>query len=200
MKKLLMAAACFTALAAHAGAPVDKIQGMLAKPKVLCGRFDQTKQLAGMKKPLLSQGRFCVVAGRGVLWRTLKPFPQTLRLTRDEIVHLQGERVAMRLEASKEPVVRMVNGVLFSLLAGDLAQLDKLFEIDGTADNGNWQVALTAREPALAKAIGAVSLEGGQYVKSVAMNEPTGDKTNIVFSAMQAGDNAMTAEEAALFQ
>jgi len=200
MKKIVSAAALLAACAAaYAAAPVAKIQAMLAKPDVLCGRFDQTKQLAGLKKPLASNGRFCVVAGKGVLWRTLKPFPNTLRLTRDEIVHLQGERVAMRLEAKNEPVVRMINGVMFSLLGGDLAQLDKLFEVDGTAEAAGWQVALKAREPALAKAVGAISLEGGAYVKSIVMQEASGDRTTIVFSAMQAGPAAMTPEEAALF-
>ncbi len=191
---LLAAAAC-----AQAAAPVAKIQAMLAKPDVLCGRFDQAKNLAGMKKPLLSNGRFCVVKGKGVLWRTLKPFPNTLRLTRDEIVHLQGDRVAMRMDARTEPVVRMINSVLFSLLGGDLAQLDKMFEVDGSADKDSWQVALKAREPALAKAIGAVSLEGGPYVKRIELNEASGDKTTIVFSAMQAGEGAMAADEAAQF-
>jgi hypothetical protein len=190
---------CAAGASVQAAAPVAKIQAMLAKPDVLCGRFDQTKQLAGMKKPLLSHGRFCVVKGKGVLWRTLKPFPNTLRLTRDEIVHLQGDRVAMRMDAKSEPVVRMINGVLFSLLGGDLAQLDKLFEVDGTADKDAWQVALKAREPALAKAIGAINLEGGAYVKRIEMNEAAGDKTSIVFSAMQTGDGAMSAEEAAQF-
>lgn len=185
--------------ASNAAAPIEKIQAMLAKPKVMCGRFDQTKQLNGMKKPLLSNGRFCVVAGKGVLWRTLQPFPDTLRLTRDEIVHYQGDRVAMRLDAKQEPTVRMINSVLFSLLSGDLSQLDKLFEVDGTADANSWRVALKAREPALAKAIGAISLEGGAYVKNINLNEASGDKTSIVFSAMQSGDAAMLPEEAALF-
>jgi len=31
---------------------------MLAQPKVLCGHFDQSKQLAGLKKPMVSNGRF----------------------------------------------------------------------------------------------------------------------------------------------
>jgi len=200
MKKLMMAALLLAAATcAQAAAPVAKIQAMLAKPDVLCGRFDQSKQLAGMKKPLLSNGRFCVVKGKGVLWRTLKPFPNTLRLTRDEIVHLQGDRVAMRMDARNEPVVRMINSVLFSLLGGDLAQLDKMFEVEGTAEKESWQVALKAREPALAKAIGTINLEGGSYVKRIEMNEASGDKTAIVFSAMQTGESAMTAEEAAQF-
>jgi hypothetical protein len=206
MKRLflsvLMMAACAGAGAAAAAAPapsVAKIQAMLAKPAVLCGRFDQNKQLTGMKKPLASNGRFCVVAGKGVLWRALKPFPSTLRLTRDEIVHFQGERVAMRLDAKSEPVVRMINSVLFSLLGGDLAQLETLFEVDGSVDGGNWQVALKARQPALAKAIGSIKLDGGAYVKNISISEASGDRTEIVFSAIQTGESAITAEEAALF-
>ena len=77
MKRLVHA--CSLALAAMplmAAAPVAEIQSMLAKPAALCGRFDQTKHLAGMKKPLASNGRFCVVAGKGVLWRTLQAVPQ----------------------------------------------------------------------------------------------------------------------------
>ena len=191
----MLALACATAGAA---APIAKIQAMLAKPDQLCGRFDQTKTLAGMKRPLASMGRFCVIAGKGVLWRTLKPFPNTLRLTRDEIVHYQGERVAMRLAAAQEPTVRTINSVLFSLLAGDLAQLDTLFAVDGSID-GTWKVNLKARAPALAKAIGAISLEGGAYVKNITMVEAGGDRTDIVFSEIKTGPSAVTPEETALF-
>ena len=200
MKRLSAATLMLAALLgapAQAAAPVAKIQAMLAKPEQLCGRFEQHKQLAGMKKPLASSGRFCVVAGKGVLWRTLKPFANTLRLSRDEIVQLQGERVAMRMEASREPTVRMINGVLFSLLSGDLGQLDTLFEVDGTAADGAWKVTLKARNPALARAIGTLALEGGAYVRTIHMVEDSGDRTDIVFSDIKAGPGAVLPEEAA---
>jgi hypothetical protein len=199
VKTVLLAAALALFNPAQAAAPVAKIQAMLAKPPIMCGRFDQTKQLAGMKKPLASNGRFCVVAGKGVLWRTLQPFPSTLRLTRDEIVNYQGDRVAMRLDAKTEPTVRMINNVLFSLLSGDLGQLESLFEVDGTVDATSWNVALKARQAALEKAIGTIKLDGGAYVKNIVMSEAGGDKTSIVFSAIQTGETAMTKEEAALF-
>jgi hypothetical protein len=198
-KTVLLAVALALFNPAQAAAPVAKIQAMLAKPAIMCGRFDQTKQLAGMKKPLASNGRFCVVAGKGVLWRTLQPFPSTLRLTRDEIVNYQGDRVAMRLDAKTEPTVRMINNVLFSLLSGDLGQLESLFEVDGAIDAGSWNVALKARQAALEKAIGTIKLDGGAYVKNIVMSEAGGDKTSIVFSAIQTGETAMTKEEAALF-
>ncbi|MGZ3236318.1 MAG: LolA family protein [Burkholderiaceae bacterium] len=203
MKRLLLtcclAFGLMSSTSLLAAVPVAKIQDMLAKQKVLCGRFDQSKTLTGFKKPLASNGRFCVVTGKGVLWRTLQPFPNTLKLTRDEIVHMQGDRVSMRLDAKQEPTVRMINSVLFSLLAGDLAQLETLFEVDGNIRDNSWNVALKAREPALAKAIGSITLDGGVYVKNITITEANGDRTNIVFSAMQTGDSAMNADEAGLF-
>lgn len=192
---LILAAVGVTA---HAAAPVAQIQSMLAKPEQLCGRFEQTKQLAGMKKPLLSSGRFCVIAGKGVLWRTLKPFPNTLRLKRDEIVHMQGERVAMRLDASQEPTVRMINGVLFSLLGGDLGQLDSLFEVEGSVSGDTWKVALKARNAAVARAVGAISLEGSAYVRSIRMLDAGGDRTEIVFTELKTGAQAVLPEETVL--
>jgi len=199
MKQLRACSFMLALLALLGAAPVAKIQTMLAKPKVLCGRFDQSKQLVGLKKPLISNGRFCVVVDKGVLWRTLQPFPNTLKLTRDEIIQLRGERVALRLDAKQEPTVRMINSVLFALLAGDLAQLEKLFDVDGTAQDNSWSVTLKAREPGLAKAIGSIALDGGVYVKNIVISETGGDRTAIVFSAIQTGDGALTADEAALF-
>jgi hypothetical protein len=180
-------------------APVADIQAILAKPKVLCGRFDQTKQLAGLKNPLRSSGRFCVVADKGVLWRSLQPFAQTLRLTRDEIVQWQGERVTMRLDARQEPALRLVNSILFAALAGDLGQLEKHFDIDGVVRDGAWSVKLKARDTGVAKVIGAIALDGAAFVKNIAIDEANGDRTAIVFSAIQTGDQAINSDEAALF-
>jgi hypothetical protein len=180
-------------------APVAEIQAILAKPKILCGRFDQTKQLAGLKNPLRSSGRFCVVADKGVLWRSLQPFANTLRLTRDEIVQWHGERLAMRLNAKQEPTVQLINALLFSILAGDFGQLEKYFDVEGVAGDGAWSVKLKARDAGVAKVIGAIALDGGAYVKNIAIDEAKGDRTRIVFSAIQTGEQAMTSEEAALF-
>lgn len=199
MKRLLstLCLACLCA-GAQAETSVARIEAMLARQDTLCGRFDQAKHLTGMKRPLASSGRFCVIAGKGVLWRTITPFPNTLRVTRDEILHLQGKRVAMRLDAKQEPAVRMINSVLFSLLAGDLTQLETLFEVETSVDK-TWKVALKARTPALAQAIGAITLDGGAYVRNIHISESGGDRTDIAFSAISTGEKALAAEEMGLF-
>ncbi|MDB5821439.1 MAG: outer rane lipocarrier LolA family protein [Herminiimonas sp.] len=196
---LVCASLLLSPVSALAALPLEKIHSLLAHPAVLCGRFDQSKQLAGIKKPLASSGRFCVVAGKGVLWRTLQPFPSTLKLTRDEILQTQGERVAVRLDARQEPTVRLINNMLFSLLAGDLGALQTLFEGDGTVQGKQWSVALTTRDAGIAKVIAGVSLDGGANVEHISIREASGDRTNIQFSGMQTGESAMTAEESAQF-
>src|SRR5262249_48007844 len=182
-----------------AEARVEKIQSMLARPKIPCGHFNQSKQLAGLKKSMASNGRFCVVAERGVLWRTLQPFPNTVRLTRDEIIQLQGDRVAMRLDAKQEPAVRMINSVLFALLAGELGQIEKWFLVGGGIHGKGWSLTQKAREPALAKAISSVALDGDAYVKNITISETSGDRTSIVFSKIHTGEAAMSVDEADLF-
>lgn len=179
--------------------PIAQIQAILEKPQIMCGRFDQSKQLVGINKPLLSNGRFCVVADKGILWRTLYPFPNTLRLSPDEIIQMHGKQTTMRMNAAQEPVVRMINTVLFSLLAGDFSQLDKIFILNSNIHHNHWHVILKAREPGLAKVIGNISLEGDTHVKKVNIQESNGDKTLIIFSDIKNGSNAMTKEEGALF-
>jgi hypothetical protein len=180
-------------------APLSRIESMLLKPAVLCGRFEQKKQLVGLKNAVNSSGRFCVVADKGVLWRTLQPFPNTLRLTRDEIVQLRGDQVALRLEAKNEPTVRLINTVMFALLAGDFGQLEKLFAIDGSVQDKAWSITLKALEPGLVKAIGSIALKGGVYVRSITIDEASGDRTSIDLVAIETGDSAMSADEAKLF-
>lgn len=180
-------------------AQIENIPALLTRPKVLCGNFEQTKQLAGLKKPLVSSGRFCVVADKGVLWRTLQPFPNTLRLTREEITQTSGERVTMRLSAAQESTVAVIHSVLFSLLAGDFGQLEKHFELDGKVIEQHWSVILKPRDAGLARILGQIALAGGAYVTSIVIDESSGDRMRVQFSAIQSGESAMTGREAEAF-
>jgi hypothetical protein len=187
------------ALVLLGAAPISKISSMLAKPNVLCGRFDQLKQLVGLKKPVTSSGRFCVVSGKGILWLSLEPFPNTLRITRDEIIELRGGKVSTRIDSTREPKVQMINGLLFSLLAGDIGQLENLFQVEATINNSSWTARLTARDKTLAGVIAKIALEGDVFVKKIVINEASGDRTEVVFTAFETGDGAISSDEAALF-
>jgi len=174
---------------AKANTTLEKIQHTMAKPEMLCGKFNQKKILSGFKSALNSDGRFCVHANKGIIWQTLKPFPNTLHLTKNEITQWQGDRVIMRMDAQREPAIQMINNVLFSLIAGDFSQLEKLFQAESRIKDNKWHVALKAKDRGLSKAIERISLNGDAYVRDISINEASGDKTHIVFSDIQI-DNA----------
>ena len=176
------------------------VRERLVQAPVLRGEFEQQKQVQGFSKPLVSRGSFVVARERGVLWLTKTPFASQLRLTRDEIKATQNGAVAFRLDASKEPSVRVINGLMFALLNGDIGGLAEHFKIEGHADGKAWQLHLTPRSSALAKVMTSVDLGGEAQVRSIRILEANGDTTAIRFSAQSSEPAQLTVEEARQFE
>jgi hypothetical protein len=177
-----------------------RIQETIAKPDMLCGQFEQKKTLVGMKKPLLSSGRFCVAQDKGIVWHATKPFDSTIRITKNEIVQQYQGDTTMRMSTEKEPAIQTINRIIFSLIAGDFSPLETYFNVAPAMTKNNWQVQLSARDAGLRKAIDKVSVAGDQYVKNIQIEEGNGDKTQIVFSAILTGEAAAATREAAMYE
>ncbi|SEL71286.1 Outer membrane lipoprotein carrier protein LolA [Roseateles sp. YR242] len=151
----------------------------LKQPQWLRGDFTQTKKVPGFTKPLVSRGEFVLARGLGVLWRTIKPFASELRLTRDEIRATQGGQTAMRLEAAREPAVRVINTLMFSLLNGDVSGLADLFDLSGEVKGDKWQLALLPKPGPLRQVLKQVALEGDSFVRRIQLFEANGDESLI---------------------
>ena len=175
------------------------IQSQLADDMVVRGDFTQTRQLAGIKKPLIANGTFVVEKTRGVLWRTLTPFPQTMRVTQGEILQKDGDRVLMVLRADQEPAVNAISRALFSLFSGDISGLAEFFDYTGQIVGGGWQLSFTPRNDGMRAAIGSLSLEGDNAVRQVTLTSAAGDITRIDFSNV-ATAAALTSDERAQFE
>lgn len=174
---------------------VNAVKAQLLQPLVLRGEFEQSKQIQGFSKPLLSTGDFLVAREQGISWRTKTPFPGVLKLTSDEIVATQGDDVAFRLSASDEPSVRIINGLMFSLLNGDVAALEQQFAIDGDVASSPWKLRLTPKQAAFARLIRSIALQGDQHVREIVIDEANGDQTRIRFSAQSSEPPSLSADE-----
>ena len=175
--------------------PVAAVKEQLAQPDVLRGTFEQSKQIEGFSKPLLSSGDFIVSRERGVLWHTRKPFPGVLKLTRDEIVASQRDAVTFRLSAASEPSVRIINGLMFSLLNGDVTALSRQFTVSGTTTAEHWSLELKPRQAAFAKLIRCIELKGDRHVREIGIDEANGDHTRIRFSNQSSVPATLSADE-----
>ncbi|MDR0771484.1 MAG: outer membrane lipoprotein carrier protein LolA [Burkholderiales bacterium] len=188
------------AQAADDPALLRSVQSRLTIDTVIRGDFTQSRQLAGVKKTLVANGTFVVEKTRGVLWRTLTPFPQTTRITQGEILQKDGDRVLMTLRADQEPAVNAISRVLFSLFAGDLSTLAEYFDYHGRLDgDAGWQLSFTPRDAGLRAVIAALSLEGDRVVRQVMLTSAAGDVTRIAF-ANTVTAAALTADERVQFE
>lgn len=200
MRRLILSL-CLAAASLSAQAADDLLKAVrsrLADAPVVRGEFVQLRELSGVKKPLRAEGDFVVVRGRGVIWRTVKPFPQTLRVTATEILQRDGESTLMRLSADKEPVVATLGRTLSGLFAGDLEQLTRFFNAEGSVDGPRWQLKLVPRDAAVARLVGEIHLDGARTVEHVQLAAPSGDSTRIEMRKVTTAE-APTAAEGALF-
>lgn len=178
----LTAAACAPAWAAEAAASLLKeVRQRLTGEPVVRGSFEQRKTVKGFRNPLVSSGDFVVARQRGVLWRTLAPFPSTLVVTRDRVLAKQADgSIARRLSASEEPAVRAISETLFGVMAADLSALVQRFAIEGElAGREGWRLVLLPRDAGLARWVQRVELEGERYLVAVRLQEASGDATQI---------------------
>lgn len=198
---LACAAAALVAGAARADEPLlDRISRRLAAAAVLRGRFEQRKTLKGFRHPLVSSGDFVVAKGRGVLWHTRAPLESMLVVSRERLLLRRADgRVDGGMDAAVEPALIAVNETLFALMATDFTALAQRFRIDGEllAAQG-WRVVLLPDEPAFARWLTRIELEGDRHLRRARLFEAQGDMSEIRFSDYSVAD-ALTADEAARF-
>lgn len=191
-----------TAGIASAQDSLDGIRERLARPDVLRGEFTQHKQLAGFRNPLRSSGSFVLARERGIVWRTLAPFPSTTVVTADRILsRLPDGSSRVELDAREQPALGAVNALLFALFAGDVAVLSERFDTTpATPDDTRWTLGLVPKPGSLRDIFVRIELEGDAYVRNVRIEERGGDVTEIIFAALVDTPAAPTDDEARQFE
>lgn len=162
---------------------LGSINQVIERPDVLRGNFEQTKTLAGFKKPLVSKGTFVIDRARGVQWITAAPFASTLVVTRERLTTWGGGGSKQQLDTKQEPGLRAVNDFIMGMLSGDLKVLAARFDAKGAMKSAqSWSLSVTPKDAGLAGFIKVIDIEGGRHVDQVRMVESSGDVSVIRFT------------------
>ena len=198
MSRLLVCLAwCVAGVALGAETPQAQLLSRLHEPAVLRGSFVQERQIAGFKKPVQSGGRFLVARGTGLVWHTMRPFESLLVINRDHLRVSNGAgQPGMELDATKEPMMRTLNDLLQAVVVADLSMLQKQFDVETNfAGSADWSMKLRPREAALRARFASIDLAGDAHVRTVRLQEQSGDVTTVRFSE-QTEDVHLTDAEA----
>ena len=155
----------------------------LAVGQSLAGRWVQTRHLRGFARPLSSEGRFMLLPGRGLVWRTDKPFAAAVAITAAGLVQLSGGDEVVRLRASQTPFVGHLYAMLQGALSGDWAPLEQRFAIDRGQAGGQWQVTLIPRqrEDAAMAQIESLVAHGDRFIEAIEIRKSGGDDDSLTF-------------------
>jgi hypothetical protein len=90
--------------------------------------------------------------------------------------------------------------LLFSLLAGDMAALEKTFVVEPVVQGADWRASLTPKDDGLKRVIAGIAMSGGRFVSRVEIREAGGDRTEIRFSELVTGPTALTPADQKQFE
>ena len=89
--------------------------------------------------------------------------------------------------------------IMLAMLSGNETEMAKHFVIRRTETNGIWTLQLQPKG-GMARVFSRVEVKGERYIHKVVMEEKSGDKTELVFSAVSEVPDSLSAEELKYFK
>ena len=191
--------ACFILLLAPASAFADGIR-TLADGEILRGNFVQERFLQGFNAPLRSEGSFVLAPGKGLIWRTEKPFAITTLMTDRGLAQQSDGTTTLNLPASRAPFMAGLYDMLTGALAGDWSGLERDFTVEKSESAGTWHLRLLPRKetPTSSMPIVEIKVIGAAFVQSVEIEKQGGDIDKLIFADQQRLAGSLAADELAL--
>ena len=184
-------------LCARSQAPQDPLQALqarLATFDTVRAEFTQRKDIAAMKRPLLSNGRVLVSREHGVLWQLEQPLNMGYVLQADRIVEIAPDGTRRLRSAQDQPGLGQVARVFRALLNAQNEALAEYFDLRPLPAAQGWAIELKPRQPQLAQYLQSIRLSGKDFVESIRIDEASGDRSLIEFQNSRGGGKLEPAE------
>jgi outer membrane lipoprotein-sorting protein len=181
-----LAALAAAALAGGAGAgepqagwDLERLMSELAQVKSAKARFVERRQIAILNAPLESSGTLVYAAPGRLEKHTLAPRAESLVLDGDRLTienKAQNQRRTFALQ--QYPEIGVFVESIRSTLAGDLAALQRHYEVALEGGESQWRLLLKPRAPGARNLVSEIRIEGaGSQVGSVEILETGGDRS-----------------------
>lgn len=166
-------------VAVHAadGIALADLMALLRRDAPSSARFNETKQMALLDRPLESSGELLFTPPARLEKRTTSPGSERLVVDGDRLVIERMGRTQTMSLAQLPQVATILEGVR-ATLAGDGATLARLYRVglEGGADS--WRVSLVPRDAEVAKVVSRIVLAGVRGdVRRVEIEQADGDRS-----------------------
>ena len=170
----------------HAANGSEQLIEQLRQHAIIEGRFEQTRQLQGLSRPLISSGSFIFWRRHGLYWETLTPFYQATTFTDKELINWLSPQGPAEPASTDDPVQKHVSRILLAVFSTDMSTIDKLFNSNWATDDHGWSLELTPANAAVSKLIEHVRLRGDQHLRQLQVASANGDVSTMRFDQIVA--------------
>lgn len=174
--------------------PLQALQARLAAFETVRADFVQHKEIAAMKRPLVSSGRVLISREHGVWWQIEQPLRIGYVLQADRIVEIAADGTRRTRSAQDQPGLGQVARIFRALLNAQNDALAEYFEVRSVPAAKGWAVELKPRQPQLAQHLQSIQLSGDTFVESIRIDEASGDRSLIEFKNSRGGAKPEPAE------
>jgi hypothetical protein len=151
----------------------------LGKVKSARARFVERRYMSILEAPLESSGTLLYVAPDRLEKHTLAPRAESMVLEGGRLTLESGQpgrRRSIRLD--DYPVVAVFVESIRSTLAGDLALLRRLYQVELEGDERKWRLLLKPIDPRMQEVVSEIRIGGSRdWIGSIEFLEPGGDRS-----------------------
>lgn len=147
--------------------------------------LEAERTLGAAGRTLTSTGTLSLTGDGAFSWVQKTPFVQTVSL-KDGVFTIRYEDEAPEvMKAETHPAVLSAARLLTSVMRLDAAALRDAFDftlVGGEKPADAWTITLRARDEALGRILGTVTLKGSEYVESIRMSPSNDNVTDMILS------------------
>lgn len=181
-------------------ATLEQVQQQLTSHPLIRTHFEQKRTIKGMPQTLNSSGEMIISRTDGLLWQQKVPFAMRLVLKKESLLQQTENQAPQVITAQSNPQMFQFNHLLTALLTADKNTLNTNFKMTFTSlGNEIWQINLIPITTPLDKLFSTITINGGQFIEKVTLNDKQGDTTLITFSEHRLSPPQLTAKEHADF-
>lgn len=172
---MLLLAGSLSAAAQEEPWDFARLMAQLAQVQTTQARYSEVRRVAVLQKPLQLSGTLLYERPALIEKRQILPFSEVIRVDGDWLT-VEREGKTRRIALLNEPLVAALVESLRATLAGDGAELERLYSVRVGGTRQRWTLALTPRELEVAGVVKSISIAGsGSRIVHLEILEPGGD-------------------------
>jgi hypothetical protein len=165
--------------AAGADWGVEQLMQALGEVRSSKARFVERKHMAILSTPLEYSGALVYVAPDRLEKHTLAPRQESLLLKRDQLTIENKDRNQRRTVMLQDyPVIWAFVECIRSTLAGDLATLNRFYEVRLDGSERRWRLTLKPSAPGMQDVVSEIRISGDRnWIHAIEIIETGGDRS-----------------------